>query len=749
MFTPTAIRRGLSLCPQAPFSSLASTSFPHGFLTNNFISMNKNLLKTFLVAMGLAVGVNGAWAEETTKSYDFEDESPLLTVYDGARPSLAVVDDEERGSKVLNYTCGNTNAIAFAYYDFADLVKGASKLSFSFSCNVENISGQGYISLADASMHTATDGGFTGKTSWGYGRSGSIIAIGSDRGRLDGKNNENYFAVNGVAKAGSTLELKTDVVFGVWLDVDIDVDLINKKVSYTISKDGENLVSEDNIDYYDSNAGTCSQLDIYTGNKGTILIDDISITSYKDEAAEFADYVVSFFNETKQMEISNSVRSGIVGAQLSLLPNDIEDFFSEDGTKKYIYVSNDAAGKTIAADGTTKVVVTFREAATYNYTISASVAGQTFEIAKGSDFEGEAVTFNYPRYYNIDGALYEIPNCAYTKDFYRNSVELTEDNQIITVSGYEEAKTNVVFYSEAEDIETLEAVNVSNANIRASMGVVARNTSDEPALITTLPAGKYVLSSSVWGSKDVDYVFKAGGNTVLTLTTTGSIADASSEEFVLSGETQITLDPTSAQGVDFVVIERTGDYAVTKTVPDFGYVTFSASVPVTVPEGVTVYKGAVNDEASAITITEVNTDVIPANTGVLLGAAAGEIVLTQTENAGSEADFDGNEFLPTSLITAIPETGNYYVLSQSNGEVVFAHVVNGMEVSPDKAYIPVPETAEPSAMRIMIDGSTTGISEIDSAETAGDGAYYTLQGVKVENPTKGLYIHNGKKVIIK
>ena len=30
-----------------------------------------------------------------------------------------------------------------------------------------------------------------------------------------------------------------------------------------------------------------------------------------------------------------------------------------------------------------------------------------------------------------------------------------------------------------------------------------------------------------------------------------------------------------------------------------------------------------------------------------------------------------------------------------------------------------------------------------------DGEYYTLQGVRVANPTKGVYILNGKKVIIK
>ena len=45
-------------------------------------------------------------------------------------------------------------------------------------------------------------------------------------------------------------------------------------------------------------------------------------------------------------------------------------------------------------------------------------------------------------------------------------------------------------------------------------------------------------------------------------------------------------------------------------------------------------------------------------------------------------------------------------------------------------------------------GGTTGINEV-SAKTASDSAFYNLQGVKVQNPVKGLYINNGKKVIIK
>jgi hypothetical protein len=43
---------------------------------------------------------------------------------------------------------------------------------------------------------------------------------------------------------------------------------------------------------------------------------------------------------------------------------------------------------------------------------------------------------------------------------------------------------------------------------------------------------------------------------------------------------------------------------------------------------------------------------------------------------------------------------------------------------------------------------TSGIKTIKN-EVAGDGAYYNLQGQRVDNPTKGLFIHNGKKVILK
>lgn len=44
--------------------------------------------------------------------------------------------------------------------------------------------------------------------------------------------------------------------------------------------------------------------------------------------------------------------------------------------------------------------------------------------------------------------------------------------------------------------------------------------------------------------------------------------------------------------------------------------------------------------------------------------------------------------------------------------------------------------------------NATAIEDV-KAEKADDGAWYTLQGIRIDKPAKGLYIHNGKKVVVK
>ena len=49
---------------------------------------------------------------------------------------------------------------------------------------------------------------------------------------------------------------------------------------------------------------------------------------------------------------------------------------------------------------------------------------------------------------------------------------------------------------------------------------------------------------------------------------------------------------------------------------------------------------------------------------------------------------------------------------------------------------------------VDVKGITTGIGIIN-ADVKGDGIYYNLMGQPVTNPAPGIYIHNGKKIVIK
>ena len=63
-----------------------------------------------------------------------------------------------------------------------------------------------------------------------------------------------------------------------------------------------------------------------------------------------------------------------------------------------------------------------------------------------------------------------------------------------------------------------------------------------------------------------------------------------------------------------------------------------------------------------------------------------------------------------------------------------------------------PKNPSLAKMAIVFDdeddgGSTTTVTEVKPNSTDGDASFYTLQGVKVSRPVKGVYIHNGKKFI--
>ena len=121
----------------------------------------------------------------------------------------------------------------------------------------------------------------------------------------------------------------------------------------------------------------------------------------------------------------------------------------------------------------------------------------------------------------------------------------------------------------------------------------------------------------------------------------------------------------------------------------------------------------------------------------------GNLTTTVSENAAS---FIGT-VAPQALISG---TNTYYGYS-SDGTFKKVSTTNGAHINSFRAYISIPGTSisAPAMLNIDFGGNTTGIVNAVKSEEIKEKSYYDLQGRRVQQPTKGLYIVNGKKVIIK
>ena len=94
-----------------------------------------------------------------------------------------------------------------------------------------------------------------------------------------------------------------------------------------------------------------------------------------------------------------------------------------------------------------------------------------------------------------------------------------------------------------------------------------------------------------------------------------------------------------------------------------------------------------------------------------------------------------------------PSDGVYNYILQ-NGE--FNKATTGY-LKPNRAYLSTSydvTAAGARELQIVFEDETTGINSIENSQSSIENCF-DLQGRKVTRPTKGLYIVNGKKVIIK
>jgi len=351
----------------------------------------------------------------------------------------------------------------------------------------------------------------------------------------------------------------------------------------------------------------------------------------------------------------------------------------------------------------------------------------------------------------------------------------TTDNYTITVNNVAKTytKTGVVL-AYSEDGESAEGAGTQSVTIN---GITATMVEDKPfqygmgqvtlgsteyvplklstgsAVNVTFPTGTvatkvkvygwsasgngklYAMKETSDGEKSVDV-----SADVYYATNTADDIYPSVYEYDLDNWTSLWFNPGGSPSQPFVVMEFTLAVPITPAKDLTTYVTTTA-VDFTGLE----LKAYVATAASATAVTLAEVTTVPAGTPLVLEGTAGTtynvpVIATATAPAS-------NLLKAGDGVKEIGGTGKYdYILVDGLFYLADAGVLPA-----GKAYLHL--EADPSASREFLEldfgGDVTAISEMEDVRSKKDDVYYDLQGRRMLYPTKGLYIVNGKKIIIK
>ena len=177
------------------------------------------------------------------------------------------------------------------------------------------------------------------------------------------------------------------------------------------------------------------------------------------------------------------------------------------------------------------------------------------------------------------------------------------------------------------------------------------------------------------------------------------------------------------------------------------YATFGSRTPALFEEAVEVN---IIKSYTATTVTKeiIKDNLVPANTGVLLFAKAGTYTVYAVDENYPIGTISGNKLEAVTFAQnyANDDEFSYFIL---NGGAFVAIDESDTEVPACRAILKVAKgdaAAAASRLDIVIDGFT-GINAVKA--DLNNAQIYDMQGRKVNNAQKGVYIVNGKKVVIK
>ena len=179
------------------------------------------------------------------------------------------------------------------------------------------------------------------------------------------------------------------------------------------------------------------------------------------------------------------------------------------------------------------------------------------------------------------------------------------------------------------------------------------------------------------------------------------------------------------------------------------YATYYLPFAAKAPEGVKAYAGTVSN--GSVKLTEYANGVIPANKGVLLVSDnATSATFTLANDADVTAiDNDLKGVTAATELTGVDNSEQVRIFSTKDGVVGFYKPNSNItSLAANKAYVIAPATE--GALALNFGGNVTGINSVsDNAAMPNNVEIYDLAGRRVNHAVKGVYVVNGKKIIVK
>ena len=161
-------------------------------------------------------------------------------------------------------------------------------------------------------------------------------------------------------------------------------------------------------------------------------------------------------------------------------------------------------------------------------------------------------------------------------------------------------------------------------------------------------------------------------------------------------------------------------------------------------ENTQVFKAELS--GTSIILHEVTDRIVTKATAVIL-KSTGNPVMTKTDDSSSNEDNNSLSGVMSSSGRTVTDPSTTYVLNNGSQGVGFYKLAGGNTLEAYKAYLKYDGGGAGARAFIGFD-EATGIEGVSVNENFENGEVYDLQGRRVVNPTKGLYIVNGKKVFI-